>query len=74
MFCPALIVKIILKKGPLNGYISFLTQNIFLNPFYTFGTWGNFKQLSNAEHLKLKSTHPTVQCTQDIGEVHTDTI
>ena len=54
------------------GISPFLTQNIFLNPFYTFCTWGNFKQLANAEHLK--STHPTVQCTQDISEVHTHTI
>ena len=72
MFCPALIVKIILKKGPLNGYISFFDPKYFLNPFSTFCTWGNFKQLANAEHLK--STHPTVQCTQDISEVHTHTI
>ena len=74
MFCPALIVKIILKKGPLNvyQYISFFDPKIFLNLFYTFFTWGNFKQLANAQHLK--STHPTVQCTQDISEVHTHTI
>ena len=54
------------------GISPFLTQNIFFNPFYTFCTWGNFKKLANAEHLQ--STHPTVQCTQDISEVHTDTI
>ena len=40
------------------GISPFLTQNIVLNPFYTFCTWGNFKQLVNAEHLN--STHPTV--------------
>ena len=68
MFYPALIVKNYFVKGRLNEYSPFLTQDLF-SPFFT---QENFKQPANAE--RPKSTHPTVQCTQDISEVNTDTI
>ena len=49
------------------GISSLFDPKYFLNLFPPFCTQGTFKQPANAEYPK--STHPTVQCSQDISGV-----